>query len=106
MNYVNILSTLWSFKRRLLFTYFDDRNLFIFNVTVVLLHLHFRLGPCIVIINLYIVVGSLILRAEISRQLKPLSHGSVITLIGVVTGEKHAVGFERVRADVAVGNSS
>jgi hypothetical protein len=68
--------------------------------------IHFRIGLCILIINLYIIIGSLILSAEISRPLKLLSLGSVITLIGVVTGEKHAVGFERVRADVALGNSS
>jgi hypothetical protein len=80
--------------------------LFSFNITMELMRLHFRLGLCISIISLYIIIGSLILRAEISRRLKVLSPGSVITLIGVVKGEKHAVGFERVRADVAVGNSS
>lgn len=68
--------------------------------------IHFRLGFCILTINLYITIGSLILCAEISRRLKLISLGSVITLIGVVTGEKRAVGFERVRADVAIGNSS
>jgi len=68
--------------------------------------MYFRLGLCILVINLYIIIGSLILCAEISRRLKLVSLGSVITLIGVVTGEKRAVWFERVRADVAIGNSS
>jgi len=58
------------------------------------------------IINLYNIIGSLILRPEIPRRLKLLSLGSVITLIGVVKEEKHAVWCECARADVAVGNSS
>jgi len=41
----------------------------------------------ILITNLYNIIGSLILRAEILRRLKLLSLGSVITLIGVVKGE-------------------
>ena len=104
---LNTLSTLWSFKRRLLVRYFDDRNsLFSFNITLDLLHLHFLLRLCILTINLYNIIGSLILGAEIARRLKLLSLGSVITLIGVVKGEKHAVGCDCVRADVPVGDSS
>jgi len=94
------------FQRRLLVRYWDYRNsLFSFNVTLHLLHLPFLLRLRILNINLYNITGSLILRAEIPRRLKLLSFGSVITLIGVVKGEKHAVGCECVRADVAIGNS-
>jgi hypothetical protein len=86
--------------------YFDDRNcLFDFHLTLELLRLHFRLDICILIISLCIIIGWLILGAAISRRLKQ-SLGSVITLIGVVKGEKRAAGFERVRADLAVRNSS
>jgi hypothetical protein len=67
--HLNFLPTLWSFKRRLLVRYFDDRNsLFSFNITLDLLNLHFLLRLCILTINLYNIIGSLTLGAEIARR--------------------------------------
>ena len=79
---------------------------FSFNITLELLRLHIRLILCILIINLYIIIGSRILRAAVFSSIKTTIMWVCYNADWCSKGGETSCWVERVRADVALPNSS